>query len=95
MSLTKDDIQKIATLARLQISDSEVPEYQSTLSSILNFVQQLETVETDDVSPMAHPLEMNQRLRDDVVTEADRRAEFQAQAPDTEDGLYLVPKVIE
>ena len=95
MGLSDDDIQKIARLARLEISPHEVPEYVSNLSNILDFVQQLEVVDADNVVPMAHPLDMAQRLRDDVVTETDNRSEFQAQAPETENGLYLVPKVID
>ena len=95
MGLSDDDIQKIARLARLEISPDEVPEYVSNLSNILDFVQQLEVVDADNVVPMAHPLDMAQRLRDDVVTETDNRSEFQAQAPETENGLYLVPKVID
>ncbi len=95
MSLSEKDIQKIARLARLEISSAEVPEYVVNLSSILDFVQQLDAVETGEVSPMAHPLDMAQRLREDVVTEKDQRSHFQAQAPETQNGLYLVPKVID
>ena len=95
MSLTPDDVAKIAHLARLRISEEEVPGYVETLSRIIDFVAQLDAAETDKVEPMAHPLHMSQPLRDDAVIEQDQRELFQANAPRTERGLYLVPKVIE
>jgi len=95
MSLERSDVDKIAHLARLDIAESDVPEYTRNLSNILNLVAQLENADTDQVEPMAHPLDMAQRLREDVVTEIDQRELFQQIAPQTENGLYLVPKVIE
>ena len=95
MALDKSDVETIAHLARLQIDETKIPDYVSTLSSILDLVTRLQAVETDNVEPMAHPLDATQRLREDKVTETDRRDEYQTIAPDTEAGLYLVPKVIE
>ncbi len=95
MSLDTDDVIAIARLARLKIDDADVPRYAANLSSILDLVEQMNSVNTEGVVPMSHPLDVVQRLRDDAVTEGDQRDEFQAVAPATEDGLYLVPKVIE
>ncbi|HET7396645.1 MAG TPA: Asp-tRNA(Asn)/Glu-tRNA(Gln) amidotransferase subunit GatC [Gammaproteobacteria bacterium] len=95
MSLSPDDVKSIARLARLSISDQDIPVYARTLSNILEFVAQLERAETDGVAPMAHPLEMSQRLRPDRVSETDQRELYQQNAPQVEAGLYLVPKVIE
>ena len=95
MSLDAAEIKKIAHLARLGIDDEDIPEYARNLSDILAFVEQLETVDTTSVVPLAHPLDAVQRLRADEVTESDQREAFQADAPQTEAGLYLVPKVIE
>ncbi len=95
MSLEKTDVEKIAHLARLSISEEDVPVYAENLSNILRLVEQMASVDTDDVVPMAHPIEASQRLRADVVTETDQREHFQKIAPAVENGLYLVPKVIE
>ncbi len=95
MSLERADVLKIAHLARLAVSDEQADGLVRDLSNILDLVAQMDALDTAGVVPMAHPLDMVQRLRPDVVTETDRRAEFQALAPATEDGLYLVPKVIE
>ncbi len=95
MSLTAEDVNKIAHLARLAISDQDIPLYVKNLSDILTFVEQMNSVNTTGVTPMAHPLDMCQRLREDKVSERDQRADYQGLAPDTEAGLYLVPKVIE
>ena len=95
MSLSPDDVKSIARLARLSISDQDIPVYARTLSNILEFVAQLERAETGGVAPMAHPLEMSQRLRPDQVSETDLRELYQQKAPQVEAGLYLVPKVIE
>lgn len=95
MSLDADDVKAIARLARLKIDDADVPLYATNLSNILDLVEQMNTVDTEGVVPMSHPLDVVQRLREDVVTEQNQRDEFQAVAPSTEDGLYLVPKVIE
>ncbi|MDH5423376.1 MAG: Asp-tRNA(Asn)/Glu-tRNA(Gln) amidotransferase subunit GatC [Gammaproteobacteria bacterium] len=95
MSLDAEQVKKIAHLARLEINEADIPSYAGTLSNILELVDQMSAVNTDDVEPMAHPMDANQRLRADVVTENNQREKFQAIAPKTEDGLYLVPQVIE
>lgn len=95
MSLDRTDVEKIAHLARLAISEEDVPAYAENLSRILGFVEQMNAVDTAGVEPMAHPLDVTQRLRADVVTETVDRERFQALAPQVEAGLYLVPKVIE
>jgi aspartyl-tRNA(Asn)/glutamyl-tRNA(Gln) amidotransferase subunit C len=95
MALKPAEVEKIAHLARLSIDPADVEQYARNLSDILAFVEQLEAVDTGDVTPMAHPLEATQRLRPDTVTESDQRAHFQVCAPAVEAGLYLVPRVIE
>ena len=95
MSLDQDQVRKIAALAKLQIDDEQLATYQSNLSNILELVDQLSAADTNGVDPMAHPLDATQRLRADEVTEINRRDAFQAIAPNSQDGLYLVPKVIE
>jgi len=95
MSLTPDDVKAIARLARLAISEQDIPLYARNLSNILDFVAQLDKADTTSVAPMAHPLEMAQRLRPDEVTEQVDRKLYQENAPQVEAGLYLVPKVIE
>lgn len=95
MSLDTDDIKAIARLARLRIDDADVPLYATNLSSILDLVEQMNSVNTEGVMPMSHPLDLVQRLREDIVTENNQRDEFQKVAPATQDGLYLVPRVIE
>jgi len=95
MSLDPSEVKKIAHLARLAISEEDVPEYARNLSNILDLVEQMNVVDTSGVTPMAHPLDMSQRLRPDVVTEENLRDHYQQTAPAVESGLYLVPKVIE
>ena len=95
MSLDKSQVEKIAHLARLQIDSADIPEYATNLSNILDLVAQMDVMDTNGVDPMAHPTEAVQRLRDDQVTETNQRDHFQAVAPLVENGLYLVPKVIE
>jgi len=95
MSLTKQDVENIAHLARLAIDDADIPNYANNLSNILELVEQMSAIDTTDVEPMAHPLDAVQRLRNDEVTEQNQREHFQQVAPLTEAGLYLVPKVIE
>jgi len=95
MSLGKEDIEKIAHLARLGISDVDVPDYARNLSDILDLVEQMSAVDTNGVTPMAHPLDAQQRLRADDVTETNQREQLQANAPQVEAGLFLVPQVIE
>jgi aspartyl-tRNA(Asn)/glutamyl-tRNA(Gln) amidotransferase subunit C len=92
MALTREQIASIATLARLELTSSEIPVYQESLSAILEF----ERADTSNVTPMAHPLPgLTQRLRPDVITEGDGHERYQLNAPQTAAGLYLVPKVIE
>ena len=95
MALTTEEVNKIAYLARLGVDEKDVDSYAKELSGILNLVEQMSSVNTEQVTPMAHPMDQVQRLRVDEVTEGDQRALFQAQAPDVEAGLYLVPKVID
>lgn len=95
MSLDKEQVKQIAALARLRLADEEFAETVDKLSRIVDFVDQLARASTDHVIPMAHPLDVAQRLRPDKVTEVDNRDHFQANAPAVEGGLYLVPKVIE
>ncbi len=95
MSLTASDVKKIAHLARLGIDEQHIENYAKDLSSVLELMTRMGQLDTDGVIPMAHPLDQVQRLRADVVTETDQRDHFQAIAPQTEAGLYLVPKVIE
>lgn len=95
MSLSLDDVSRIARLARIEISSAEAEHTRDQLNGILAFVEQLQAVNTDGIAPMAHAVDVVQRLRPDAVTEADRRDIFQTIAPETEAGLYLVPKVIE
>ncbi len=95
MSLDKTDVEKIAYLARLAIDDNDIPEYAQDLNNIFDLVEQLNDADTSTISPMAHPFDAKQRLRADTVTETNQREKFQAIAPKTEDGVYLVPQVIE
>lgn len=96
VTLTRRDVENIAHLARLGITEDEMPAYVGSLSRILEFVEQLGSAPTDEVEPMAHPLEDQvQRLRPDEPTESDRRERYQQNAPKVEAGLYIVPKVIE
>lgn len=95
MAVNRADIEKLGELARLEISEATIDEVTSRLSNVLNLVDQLQAADTDGIAPMAHPLDALQRLRADEVTEPDQRALFQSIAPATEDGLYLVPKVID
>jgi aspartyl-tRNA(Asn)/glutamyl-tRNA(Gln) amidotransferase subunit C len=95
MSLDHHEVEKIAHLARIAVSEKDKAALAKDLSGILGFVEQMNAVDTGNIVPMAHPLHMAQRLRNDEVTENDQRELFQSVAPETENGLYLVPKVIE
>jgi aspartyl-tRNA(Asn)/glutamyl-tRNA(Gln) amidotransferase subunit C len=95
VSLDKDQVQHIATLARLRVANDELAETVDKLSRIVDFVAQLSQAATDDVVPMAHPLNQVQRLRPDRINESNDRDRFQNNAPAVTDGFYLVPKVIE
>ena len=96
MSLTRQDVEKIAHLARLSITEQEMPVYVTSLSSIVNFVDELSRAQVGSVLPMAHPLDgQHQRLRPDVVTESDQHEKHQQNAPAVTAGLYVVPRVID
>ncbi|OGU22528.1 MAG: asparaginyl/glutamyl-tRNA amidotransferase subunit C [Hydrogenophilales bacterium RIFOXYD1_FULL_62_11] len=95
MSLSTDDVKRIARLARIETSDAEAQATQTQLNSIFDLIATMQAVDTRGVAPMAHAQEVYQRLRDDVATESDHRAAFQAIAPAVDNGLYLVPKVID
>ena len=95
MAFDKTEVEKIAQLARLHISDSEIDEVTGRITDILALIDQMQSVDTDSVVPLAHPLDLTQRLREDDVTEFNRRDELQLLAPEVEQGLYLVPRVIE
>ena len=95
MSLTTDEVKKIAHLARLGIDKQDIESYARDLSGILDLMARMSELNTDGIEPMAHPMDQVQRLRADVVTEQDNREKFQVIAPQVEAGLYLVPKVIE
>lgn len=94
-TVDRSELEKLALLARLNVDDSVFEEVSQGISDVLALVEQLQAVDTGGVEPMSHPLDTVQRLRPDEVSEANRRDAFQAIAPQTEDGLYLVPKVIE
>ncbi len=95
MSLDKNQVQHIALLARLKLSADEYAESVEKLSKIVDFVDQLSQADTDNVVPMAHPLDATQRLRADAVFEVNERDRYQENAADVSDGLYLVPKVLD
>jgi len=93
--LSLDQIRAIAELARIDVAPGELAALQQELNAILAMVDEMRAVDTSGVEPLAHPQEIHQRMREDAVSEEDRRALFQSSAPQVEDGLYLVPKVIE
>lgn len=95
MSLSPEDVSRIALLSRIELSATELETTRDQLNGILGFIEQLQAVDTTGIEPMAHAVDVVQRLRPDMVTETDRRADFQAVAPETEAGLYLVPRVVE
>ena len=95
MSLTSDDVKRVAKLARLGLTDVETTETLAQLNSILELVDQMQQIDTDGVAPLAHPLELKQTLRADAVSETNQRDKFQTIAPQADAGLYLVPRVVE
>lgn len=95
MAFGSDDVRQVAHLARLGLNDDDIQEYAHSLSSVLDLIEQMQSVDTTGVEPLAHPLALTQRLREDSVTESNRREHYQHIAPTVENGLYLVPKVIE
>ncbi len=95
MSLSHKDVQKVAQLARLKMSEAEIETARSQLSGIFDLIAAMQAVDTTGIEPMSHAQDLAQRLRGDVVTETDQRELFQSIAPQVEAGLYLVPQVIE
>lgn len=95
MAVTLNDINKIAHLARLGLSDEEKSRYTDSLNNILGLIDDLQAVNTQGIEPLAHAVDVTQPLRPDVVTESNQRDAYQQIAPAVQDGLYLVPKVIE
>ncbi|WP_047540008.1 Asp-tRNA(Asn)/Glu-tRNA(Gln) amidotransferase subunit GatC [Methylotenera versatilis] len=104
MALNITDIKRIAHLARLEISEQEANQTLTKLTGILGLIEQMQAVDTTGITPMSHSQDVVQRLREDIVTKTNQREEFQANAPvlgngstekATDNGLYLVPKVIE
>jgi aspartyl-tRNA(Asn)/glutamyl-tRNA(Gln) amidotransferase subunit C len=93
--LSHDEVLRIARLARIEVGEAEVEALRAELNGILGLIDQMRAVDTTGVEPMSHPQAQSQRLREDRVTEPDQRDRFQAVAPSVEDGLYLVPKVID
>jgi len=93
--LTLDEVRRIADLARIEVADGDVAALQQQLNGIFSLIEQMRAVDTTGVEPMAHAIDLTQRLREDAVTEEDRHALYQEGAPQVEAGLYLVPKVIE
>ena len=95
MALDKSELEKIAHLARLHITKAESEEVMLRITDILALIDEMQSINTNDVAPLAHPLDLLQRLRADEITETDYRDELQSLAPEAQEGLYLVPKVIE
>lgn len=95
MSINKDEIKYLSLLSRMGIDRNETKDVEEKLSKIIDFVDQLQTISTDDIEPMAHPLNQSQRLRMDEVTETNNRENIQKNAQQIEKGMYLVPKVID
>jgi aspartyl-tRNA(Asn)/glutamyl-tRNA(Gln) amidotransferase subunit C len=95
MSLSLDDVKRVATLARIEIGEEEAATVLGQLSGIFSLIQQMQAVDATAIAPMSHAQDVTQRLRPDVVTETDQRELFQSIAPQVQAGLYLVPKVIE
>jgi aspartyl-tRNA(Asn)/glutamyl-tRNA(Gln) amidotransferase subunit C len=95
MSLSLADVEKVASLARLAMNEQELQAAQAQLNNIFSLIAEMQAVDTKGVEPMSHSQNVAQRLREDSVTESDQREAFQAVAPQVEQGLYLVPQVIE
>lgn len=95
MALNPSDIKRIAYLARIEINDAEAEKTLDKLSGIMTLIEEMQAVDTTGITPMSHSQDVTQRLREDVITAKNQRDQFQQNAPDVDDGLYLVPKVIE
>jgi aspartyl-tRNA(Asn)/glutamyl-tRNA(Gln) amidotransferase subunit C len=95
MSLDDTTIRNIAYLARLALKSEELPAYRNNMKDILRLIEEMNDIDTENIEPLAHPVEISARLRADEVTETDHREDYQEIAPQVENGFYLVPKVIE
>ena len=95
MSLTHQDVARIAKLARINVNDEEIAAVGNQLNNIFGLIEKMQAVNTDGIEPMAHPQDVSLRLREDIVTQTNQREAFQALAPQVKKGLFLVPKVIE
>ena len=95
MSISSEQIEAIARLARLDLGATDIPNLSADLNRILSFVQQMDSADTQDIEPLSSPVDQTGNLRPDIVTEASEREKFQAIAPEVENGHYLVPKVID
>ena len=95
MSINKDQIKYLSLLSRMDIQESEINDVEKKLTKIIDFVDQLQSIDTDEIEPMAHPLNQSQRLRTDKVIEENNRDKIQKNTRSTERGMYIVPKVIE
>ncbi len=95
MSLDTDVVRQVAHLARLNIADDDIQEVMTDLNNVLQLAEKMNELDTESVKPLLNPLDSVQRLREDIVTESDNRAGFQQTAPSVEQGLYLVPRVVE
>ena len=93
--LSHDEVLRIARLARIEVGEGDIEALRAELNGILGLIDQMRSVDTTGIEPMSHPQAEAQRLREDRVSEPDQRDRFQAVAPSVEDGLYLVPKVID
>ena len=95
MGFNKSELTKVAQLARLEVTESEIEDVSERISEILRLIDQMQSINTDSVAPMSHPFDGTQDLRSDVITEQNSRDELQKLAPSVEKGLFLVPKVLE
>ena len=95
MSINKDQIKYLSLLSRMDIQESEINDVEEKLTKIIDFVDQLQSIDTDEIEPMAHPLNQSQRLRADKVVEENNRDKIQKNSKSIERGMYIVPKVIE
>jgi len=95
MALTLDDVRRVAYLARIAVDETETQAMLGQLNAVFALIAEMQAVDTSGVEPMSHALDVTQRLRADSVSEPDQRERFQSIAPQVQDGLYLVPKVIE
>ena len=95
MAITKSDIEHLCDLSKLNLDDDEIPIYLQQMTDILEMIEQLQSADTDEIIPMAHPLDMHQRLREDKVIDTNDRDIYQKNSLSAEEGFYKVPKVIE